>query len=102
MQISSHYASFSAGSRALLPHGDNVDDGGGGDTANDSGDDIVDDGGGGGDGDGSVTGRRWVPDSWFSSASILIPKQPQLTGGRGPTRAPGRKGHKHHRPSGPT
>ena len=32
MQISSHYASFSAGSRALLPHGDNVDDGGGGDV----------------------------------------------------------------------
>ena len=32
MQISSHYASFNAGSRALLPHGDNVDDGGGGDV----------------------------------------------------------------------
>lgn len=102
MQISPHYASFSAESGALLPHGDNVDGGGGCDTDHDSGDDIVGDGGGTGDGDGSVTGRQWVPDSWFSSASILIPKQPQVTGGRGPTRAPGRKGHKHHRPSGPT
>lgn len=80
-----HAASFSAGSKALLPHGDNVDAGGGAS-----------------DDDGSVTGRQWVPDSWLSSASILIPKQPQVTGGRGPTRAPGRKGHKHLRPSGPT
>lgn len=60
-----HTASFSDGSKALLPHGDNVDDGGGGDgdTDNDSAADIIDDGGGAGDDDGSVTGRQWVADS---------------------------------------
>lgn len=41
-----HTASFSAESKALLPHGDNVDDGAGA-----------------GDDDGSVTGRQWVADS---------------------------------------